>query len=67
MATHPTEATSDRLTTPPFYLFWYHAHRGKAGQRHNTGHRSTVQMSRLRVTAKVADSFVKRIRKLVTG
>jgi ribosomal protein L35 len=41
--------------------------RGKAGQRHNTGHRSTVQMSRLRTTARVADSFIKRIRKLVTG
>ena len=41
--------------------------RGHAGHRHNTGHRSTVQMSRLRVSTTVAPSFVKRIRKLVLG
>lgn len=41
--------------------------RGHAGKSHNTGHRSTVQMSRLRVSTTVAPSFAARIRRLVLG
>lgn len=41
--------------------------RGHAGKSHNTGHRSTVQMSRLRVSTTIAPSFAARIRRLVLG
>jgi large subunit ribosomal protein L35 len=41
--------------------------RGHAGKSHNTGHRSSVQMSRLRVSTTVAPTFVRRIRRLVLG